>query len=62
MSKIDNATSVKAYGQWFIVTADSVEERQQVENRARSLWLDNREPTLWEWVNLESIPASEWLQ
>jgi len=57
-----NATSIKQFGQWFIVNADSVEQRLKVEAKARVLWLDNREPTLWEWENLESISADEWLK
>lgn len=56
-----NATAVRAFGQWFIVTAESAEERRKVEARANILWLTNREPTVNEWENLEAIDATSWL-
>lgn len=56
-----NSTAVKQFGQWFVVLADTVAQRIQVEAKARVLWLDYREPTLYEWENLESVHADEWL-
>ncbi|WP_274644131.1 hypothetical protein [Pseudomonas serbica] len=56
-----NATAIKQFGQWFVVTAETVDERRKVEARANLLWVDHREPTLQEWESLETITASQWL-
>jgi hypothetical protein len=56
-----NATAIKQFAQWFVVTAESVDERRKVEERASLLCLDHREPTSSEWQSLDSISATQWL-
>lgn len=59
--KYANGVTVRAYGENFLVKASSVEERRMVEERAKQLWLEFREPSLWEWENLNEVTAEEWL-
>lgn len=56
-----NATAIKQFAKWFVVTAESVDERHKVEAQAQLLCLDHREPTVSEWQSLESITATQWL-
>lgn len=57
-----NSTTVRAFGEWFIVTAHSVEHRRQVEQRCHQLMLQFRPPTTADTHHLQIIEADSWLQ
>lgn len=61
MKTLANHTIVRAYGESFVVTASTVQERIDVENTCKSLWLEFRESTQEDLEKLVSIDAKGWL-